>query len=116
MNQMVILKVLENLGLQPVLANHGEEAIALAKCTAFDVILMDGQMPVMDGYEATRLIRSGQVQGIDPAVPIVALTAHAIKGEDDKCFEAGMNDYLTKPLDVKQLVQVLGKYLKIVSP
>ena len=116
MNQMVIMKVLENLGLKPVLANHGEEAVMLAKCTPFDVILMDGQMPVMDGYETTRLIRSGQVEGVDPAVPIVALTAHAIKGEDDKCFEAGMNDYLTKPLDVKELVQVLGKYLKIASP
>lgn len=115
MNQMVIMKVLENLGLKPVLANHGEEAVALAKSTPFDVILMDGQMPVMDGYEATRLIRSGRVEGVDPAVPIVALTAHAIKGEDDKCFEAGMNDYLTKPLDVKELVQVLGKYLKIAS-
>jgi len=69
-------------------------------------------MPVMDGYEATTVIRSGAVAGINSRVPIVALTAHAMVGEDRKCMDAGMNDYLTKPLERNKLIDVLGKYLQ----
>ncbi|MGK9630531.1 response regulator, partial [Salmonella enterica subsp. enterica] len=77
----------------------------------FDLVLMDGQMPVMDGYEATAVIRSGTVPGVNPDIPVVALTAHAMVGEDQKCLNVGMNDYLTKPLDRAKLIEVLGKYL-----
>jgi two-component system, sensor histidine kinase len=112
MNQMVVCKVLERLGLASKVANNGQEAIDLLAQEQFDLVLMDGQMPVMDGYEATAVIRSGSVPGINPNIPVVALTAHAMVGEDKKCLDAGMNDYLTKPLDRAKLIEVLGKYLQ----
>lgn len=112
MNQMVVCKVLERLGLASKVANNGREAIDLLSQEQFDLVLMDGQMPVMDGYEATAVIRSGSVQGVNPNIPVVALTAHAMVGEDKKCLDAGMNDYLTKPLDRAKLIEVLGKYLQ----
>ncbi len=111
MNQMVVCKVLERLGLASKVANNGQEAIELLATEQFDLVLMDGQMPVMDGYEATAVIRSGTVPGVNPDIPVVALTAHAMVGEDQKCLNAGMNDYLTKPLDRAKLIEVLGKYL-----
>lgn len=112
MNQMVVCKVLERLGLESKVANNGQEAIDMLHSEAFDLVLMDGQMPVMDGYEATTLIRSGSVPGVNTRIPVVALTAHAMVGEDKKCFDAGMNDYLIKPLDRSKLIEVLAKYLK----
>ncbi|MAZ09419.1 MULTISPECIES: ATP-binding protein [unclassified Limnobacter] len=112
MNQMVVCKVLERLGLASKVANNGQEAIDLLAQEQFDLVLMDGQMPVMDGYEATAMIRSGSVPGINPNIPVVALTAHAMVGEDKKCLDAGMNDYLIKPLDRAKLIEVLGKYLQ----
>lgn len=112
MNQMVVCKVLERLGLDSKVANNGQEAIDLLGSEVFDVVLMDGQMPVMDGYEATTLIRSGSVPGVNTLIPVVALTAHAMVGEDKKCFDAGMNDYLIKPLDRSKLIEVLAKYLR----
>lgn len=112
MNQMVVCKVLESLGIQSEVANHGQEALDWLAKEHFDLVLMDGQMPVMDGYEATRMIRSGAVPGVDSTIPVVALTAHAMQGEDIKCYQAGMNDYLTKPLDRSKLLTVLLKHLK----
>jgi len=112
MNQMVVCKVLERLGLASKVANNGQEAIDLLAQEQFDLVLMDGQMPVMDGYEATAVIRSGSVPGVNPNIPVVALTAHAMVGEDKKCLDAGMNDYLTKPLDRAKLIEVLNKYLQ----
>ena len=88
------------------------EALEKLEEDSFDLVLMDIQMPVMDGYEATAVIRSGTVPGVNPDIPVVALTAHAMVGEDKKCMDAGMNDYLTKPLDRDKLIEVLGKYLK----
>lgn len=111
MNQMVVCKVLERLGLASKVANNGQEAIELLATEQFDLVLMDGQMPVMDGYDATAVIRSGTVPGVNPDIPVVALTAHAMVGEDQKCLNVGMNDYLTKPLDRAKLIEVLGKYL-----
>lgn len=111
MNQMVVCKVLERLGLESRIANNGQEALDLLAKESFDLVLMDGQMPVMDGYEATAFIRSGVVPGVNKNIPVVALTAHAMVGEDKKCLDAGMNDYLTKPLDRSKLIEVLAKYL-----
>lgn len=111
MNQMVVCKVLDRLGLESRIAINGREALDLLGKESFDLVLMDGQMPVMDGYEATRSIRSGAVPGVNKNIPVVALTAHAMVGEDKKCLEAGMNDYLTKPLDRSKLIEVLAKYL-----
>jgi len=112
MNQMVICKVLEAMGIEVLVANNGQESIDMLQKVAFDAVLMDGQMPVMDGYEATRIIRSGTVEGINQSIPVIALTAHAMSGEDQRCYDAGMNDYLTKPLSREKLNEVLSKYLE----
>ena len=108
-NQKVARMVLEKLGLDVTVVNNGREAVQAWKGGGFDLILMDCQMPELDGYEATREIRR-QEQG-RKLTPIVALTAHAMKGDDDKCREAGMTDYLTKPLDRAKLLACLERHL-----
>ncbi len=108
-NQKVARMVLEKLGLEVTVVNNGREAVQAWKAGGVDLILMDCQMPELDGYEATREIRR-QEQGKDP-IPIVALTAHAMKGDDEKCRAAGMSDYLTKPLDRTKLIACLERHL-----
>ncbi|MBX5459865.1 MAG: response regulator [Steroidobacteraceae bacterium] len=108
-NQKVARMVLEKLGLEVTVVNNGREAVAAWKAGGIDLILMDCQMPEMDGYEATREIRRQEYGR--KAVPIVALTAHAMKGDDEKCRAAGMDDYLTKPLDRAKLIACLEKHL-----
>jgi two-component system sensor histidine kinase/response regulator len=108
-NQKVARMVLEKLGLDVTVVNNGREAVQAWKGGGFDLILMDCQMPELDGYEATREIRR-QEQG-RKTTPIVALTAHAMKGDDEKCRAAGMTDYLTKPLDRGKLSACLERHL-----
>jgi CheY-like chemotaxis protein len=106
-NQVVAFGMLRKLGYENVrLAGNGIEACDLALAEPFDVILMDCQMPEMDGYEATRRLRAAGCHAT-----IVAMTANAIKGDRERCIEAGMNDYLTKPMDMKVLRQILGRWL-----
>lgn len=110
-NQEVAIAMLRQMGISPRLAMHGEEAAALFKQEKFDLILMDCQMPVMDGFEVTRLIRIyEQDRGLTPT-PIVALTANAIVGDREHCLACGMNDYLSKPFDMMQLSIVLARWL-----
>lgn len=99
-NQQVASEMLKDLGCTVQVAENGEQAIHALKATSdpFKIILMDCQMPVMDGYEASRKIRESNHPNIDPEIPIIALTANAMKGDEEKCFEAGMNDYLAKPI------------------
>ena len=92
-NRMLATSFLINSGLHVTEATNGQEAVEMARTQAFDLVLMDVQMPIQNGYEATRILR----QELDLAVPIIALTANAITGERAKCLDAGMNDYLTKP-------------------
>jgi CheY-like chemotaxis protein/HPt (histidine-containing phosphotransfer) domain-containing protein len=108
-NQKVARMVLEKLGLDVTVVNNGREAVAAWKAGGIDLILMDCQMPELDGYEATREIRRQEMGR--KAIPIVALTAHAMKGDDDKCKAAGMDDYLTKPLDRAKLTECLERHL-----
>ncbi|MDD5010646.1 MAG: ATP-binding protein [Phycisphaerae bacterium] len=105
-NQMLINLLLKKLGLQTELAENGLEAIKKVAAAKFDVILMDMLMPVMNGYEATKQLRKDGLQ-----TPIIALTACAMKGDDEKCFAAGCTEYLTKPVDRKKLAETLAKYL-----
>ena len=108
-NQKVALGALKRLGLTVDVANNGEEAVAAWAAGIFDLILMDCQMPVMDGYQAAREIRSRETRA--NRVPIIALTADAMKGTEQLCRESGMDDYLTKPIDRDRLSEVINRYL-----
>jgi signal transduction histidine kinase/DNA-binding response OmpR family regulator len=108
-NEKVACRTLEALGLRVDVARNGRDAVDAWATGRFDLILMDCQMPVLDGYEATREIRKRESPG--QRIPIVALTAHAMKGDDLKCKAAGMDDYITKPLDRERLRQCLNRLL-----
>lgn len=111
LNAQVIVAFLSRLGHTAVVANNGLEALEALKTEEFDAILMDIEMPEMDGLEATKEIRSGKRNVLNPKVPIIALTAHALKDYEDKSFEAGMNSYLTKPVDINLLSEALDKVM-----
>jgi CheY-like chemotaxis protein len=95
------------MGLTTSLAENGQQALNLLEKERFDIILMDMQMPVMNGYDATRAIRR---MGLD--VPIIALTAHAMKGDDRKCYDVGCDDYIVKPIDRQRLKAVIERCLR----
>jgi CheY-like chemotaxis protein len=105
-NQFVAQRFLQKLGCRVELANNGAEALERVRAEAFDVVFMDCQMPVMDGYEATRRIRQLE-RGRN--LPIVAMTAHAMTGDREKCLAAGMDDYVSKPLKSDLLLAVLRR-------
>lgn len=105
-NQMLVKILLEKMGMEVTLVDDGAEAVELLGSETFDMILMDIQMPKMNGYEATRFLRQ---QGID--TPIIALTANAMKGDKQKCLDAGCDEYLSKPLRKEQFSAMLSKYL-----
>jgi signal transduction histidine kinase/CheY-like chemotaxis protein len=111
-NQVLTVHLLEKLGCQVRLAVTGEEALAAWKQQTFDLILMDVQMPDMDGLEATERIRR-QEQGSGRRVPIIALTAHAMKGDLERCLAAGMDDYLSKPINSKQFKEMIVRYTNL---
>src|SRR5579871_3890895 len=106
-NQTLAVRVLERLGHRVQVANNGREAIERAEAEQFDLILMDVQMPEMDGLEATSAIRAAEA-GTGKHVPIVAMTAHAMKGDREKCLGAGMDGYLAKPIRIDDLKQVIS--------
>jgi CheY-like chemotaxis protein len=109
-NQAVAMGMLDALGCHVTVAADGREAIDRLAVEQFDAILMDCQMPVMDGFEATRAIRSRE--GFGARLPIVALTANAVVGDRERCLAAGMDAYLSKPFRLEQLADVLGHYLE----
>lgn len=113
-NQDVINDLIGDLGHKVKIANNGLEAIAILKestAQEYALILMDCQMPELDGYESTRLIRNGAAGDIYKDIPIIALTANAMIGDKEKCFSAGMNDYMTKPIDFDVLESTLNTWL-----
>jgi CheY-like chemotaxis protein len=111
-NMRVTQALLETLGCSVVAARNGLEAVAAYRESVFDLVLMDCQMPEMDGYEATRAIR--QIEAFQGrTTPIIALTAHAMEGSRDASLEAGMNDQLTKPLTMSALTTKLLAWLTI---
>jgi len=114
-NQMVIKEILKKLGYECKIAKDGVDAIDIlqnSKECLFDIIFMDCKMPRLDGFEATEKIRQGKAGEAYQNVKIVALTANAIHTEKDRCLECGMNDFLTKPIDVEKLSQTLLEYPK----
>jgi CheY-like chemotaxis protein len=105
-NQRLVLRLLEKLGHSIVLANNGREAVDLLDRAVFDVVLMDIQMPELGGFEATAVIRQTEKRtGVH--VPIYALTAYAMKGDRERCLEAGMDGYLSKPIQSQELYKLL---------
>jgi PAS domain S-box-containing protein len=114
-NQRVAAKTLERLGYIAIVAENGQAALDLMAESDFDLVLMDVQMPVLDGYEATRAIRKRSPRG-HGSIPIVAMTASAMTGDREKCLEAGMNDYLAKPIQPALLAQTLDRLLGAENP
>jgi CheY-like chemotaxis protein/HPt (histidine-containing phosphotransfer) domain-containing protein len=113
-NQQVALMHLTSAGYQVDAADNGQAAVALFQRQPYDLVLMDLEMPIMDGYTAARTIRRIEQErftGNEPPVPIVAVTAHALKGYEQKAQEAGMNDFLTKPLRRKTLLATVQRWL-----
>lgn len=107
LNANLAMSVLKKMGHSGKMASNGKEAIDYLAREPFDLVIMDIEMPEMDGIEATREIRSGNANVINPQIPIIALTAHALKGYEQKSFNAGMNYYLTKPADFNKLSMVI---------
>lgn len=110
-NQKFGLKVLEKMGCRVDVADNGLEAIKALGKVAYDLVLMDVQMPEMDGLEATRRVRSPASSVLKRDVPIIAMTAGAMKGDREKCFEAGMDDYISKPVQTKELAECITRWL-----
>jgi len=106
-NQIVIMGLLKNTGLKTVVANSGQECLTLIEKNDFDLVLMDIQMPLLDGYTTTRIIR-----GYYRDIPIIGLTAHALAGERERCIGAGMNDYISKPINAAELKSKIFKWIK----
>jgi PAS domain S-box-containing protein len=110
-NQKLATRLLQKLGAEVQVAVNGIEALQALRQSSFDAVLMDCQMPQMDGYEATRRIRGADAGVKNPHIPVIAVTAHAQAADRTKCLEAGMNDYLTKPINPAHLQQALTKAL-----
>lgn len=110
-NQRVIVALLKKLGHESEVASTGKEALDLLAKQRFDLVFMDLQMPDMDGLQATRAIRRGQHVVLDPWIPVIAVTAHALSRDHDRCIEAGMNEVLTKPIEPDKLQACLARFL-----
>jgi len=111
-NQKIALRILEKkLGYHADVVTNGREAVESLEKFDYDLVLMDCQMPEMDGYDATRRIRDKNSSVRNHRIPVIAMTANAMKGDREKCLEAGMDDYVTKPVDFKKLSDAIGKHL-----
>ena len=110
-NQVLIESLLTQIGLHVTIAEDGNETVQKAMTQQFDLIFMDMMMPNMNGYEATKELRKYSIK-----TPIVALTANAMKGDDKKCIEAGCDDYLVKPIERRELLKTISKYLPSKEP
>lgn len=111
-NRDIGTRMLHKLGLQVLEAKTGKEALEILSKEPVNAVLMDCQMPEMDGYEATRILRSENTPALNPHVPVIAMTANALAGDREACFAAGMNDYLPKPVDLKSLRRILINALR----
>jgi CheY-like chemotaxis protein len=114
-NQKLIAGLLNRLGYQPKLVGNGLACLEALRADDYDVVLMDCQMPEMDGYEATSRIRAGEAGNRNRALHIIALTASAMVGDRERCLKAGMNEYLTKPIQADALIHLLEATIPLPS-
>jgi signal transduction histidine kinase/CheY-like chemotaxis protein len=114
-NRRVAIRLLERLGCRVDVAASGLEVLKKLEADVYDLVFMDCQMPEMDGYEATREIRRREGRGT-PRTPIVAMTAHALSGDREKCLEAGMDDFMAKPIRTDMLAEIIDRHVSPVSP
>ncbi len=112
-NQILALKILEKLGYHAEAVSNGQAAIQALQTTRYDLVFMDVQMPIMDGMTATRLIRDGSNGVLNPRIPIIAMTAHALTGDREKFIGVGMDDYISKPIVAAELARVLSRWVSV---
>jgi len=112
-NSEVAIELLATLGLEADIATNGEQALELFDTNKYSLILMDCEMPIMDGFTATKLMREKECESHQDSVPIIAITAHAISGSREKCLACGMDDFLSKPFSLADLCLILSRWLKI---
>ena len=110
-NQKVALGILKNFGYRADVVSNGKDAVNAMEKAHYDIVIMDCQMPEMDGYTATGEIRNLRSNVLNHSVPIIAMTAHAIKGDREKCLASGMDDYISKPIQPEKLLEVIDKWL-----
>ena len=115
-NQLLAQTQLEQIGYQVQIADNGQAALDISARLRFDLVLMDCQMPVMDGLEATRRLRAREVEYGVPRLPVIAMTANAFVSDRDRAFAAGMDDFLTKPFELKNLHQTIQKWIAAKGP
>jgi CheY-like chemotaxis protein/nitrogen-specific signal transduction histidine kinase len=108
-NEKVIVTILERRGHRVHVARNGHEAVEMAREQIFDVVLMDIQMPIMDGFQATAALRARQTSG-PRRLPIIAMTAHAMRGDRERCLAAGMDAYIAKPIDIHRLIELVESF------
>jgi two-component system, sensor histidine kinase and response regulator len=106
--------MLKKMGLLGDIVANGQEAINALQIIPYDLVLMDCQMPEMDGFEAARIIRTG-ASVLNSSIPIIALTASSMKGDREKCIRAGMSDFIAKPIQHRELAEVLARWLTITT-
>ena len=114
-NQKVALRILEKLGYRADAVANGQEAVTALEKIPYDLVLMDVQMPEMDGFEATEVIRDPASRVRNHDIPVIAMTAHAMKGDRERCLEAGMDDYVSKPVTALALNKTLEKHLEAIN-
>ena len=115
-NILVATALLQEFGYGYTVAHDGQEALNLMRGRRFDLILMDVQMPGIDGFETTHLIREQEkIQSPSPHIPIIGMTAHALSGDRERCLKAGMDDYIPKPFHPDEFLAKLNKHLNAVA-
>jgi two-component system sensor histidine kinase/response regulator len=107
--------LLQRAGYQPEVANNGREALAALAHMPFDLVLMDCQMPILDGYDATRGLREIEAR-TGAHIPVIAMTAHVMQGDREKCLQAGMDDYVAKPVVSSELYEKISYWLARSAP
>jgi CheY-like chemotaxis protein/HPt (histidine-containing phosphotransfer) domain-containing protein len=114
-NQLVAVGMLKKLGALVDVVSNGHDALRALEKQPYDLVFMDVQMPELDGLEATRKIRKNEQHRRSPHLPIIAMTAHTLAGDKERCLDAGMDDYLTKPIDLGTLSKLLAKWQRVIA-